>query len=1230
MSKYAFSESFGNFTDKDSEDAVLTKYKDNVIDHILQHYEIHVNSHNRLLLTSSQLLYYHVYGDYRLVLENNKPKFQYKTSPSTETKTLLNSITTGDYYLNSFINTEQPNIISGIYDTVENDGAIKHRIESVDWLNTELNKRGAGTRFTLPSIGTEIIKMHAYGNATTDIKTGFIDELQALSSFLDSNTPPIIYNQDSIVMINRQISTPLVDANFNNDISKALAIFMEALFTNQEYIELYTTPDPSLPLQEKLKTELRNVYDADGEYNTKGAISKMASFIFGSSEKKFNTEDEVILSNNISTDKVRAIATVLNVTEDQARTAIYSVNSFDEDNGYVLQTVDLVGGAPQVIDLDNINQPLNLKINENDLRNTVGNFNFDQDSGDVTTKKKGDKGGKKILKPALLVYHRIVIDTLAAVQILCQTTEWARQSGNNAANKTEAKMRFLSTGVNVYASNKTNQGDNKDKKIKPIDVYDSFPNITHFNSRDVIGVPPNVDSKEKLGTFGLLDELTNWRAYYTLSMLAKARAQTFDKDSMDSFYSSNILQKEIAWMSTALSDGTKILKRKEEPRELMAQIQYRYVQGTPKGVKQRADAPKETVFYEVDMPLLKEVIMTYTDVYNKSVIYRAFNTPVKYGSPRTIAPTESNARVIDLLKSAFQANKANNKAEKNRLVALAIQLQPGAFTVDQPYGWDAKTEQPKTSADPSPFPGITYDPKGRGWTFHVNYAAIPENLPGTDPLKDPAFATFLDTFGPLAPAADLGSTMVLTPRTTAEPVKEAELAKTIWTSVKTRTTGLFDLEGARPHEFMYQLFTTMDAQLERSNLIKAPYPESWFGTNIVDRLTTDPIRLGETVETRYYEEKLTEYIGALEKKYMNNYLVPSVLLTQTQIGRIKYNKNLEKLKMAFTERLAKDAASPQLVTTNYILKPYAITVAIMRGVLQIPEKDRSSFVAQEIDEDMRTEIRKHMYHNDIRPLLPREHPLFEPREKIPPPVTPPVVTPPPVTPPAETPPEMEVDQLDANWDEINPVIPELDDLDDIIFDNPNYKHNMDQEKFRSKWYFTDESKFKGQYVTTTDTGVKLQYKLHISISPDNYNRGRGDAAKLVSGFLLANKIYHKMGGPTYDMYEQPEGQQFGKMFTIYCATKKDFLIVAKGMKILSDKYKFNGIAPTEWGFYNNMQYEKVVKDTNNTVYYTMEKVDGNYLGDFYDGSPYDYPDREKLMDEHKGQGPLDAYVEWGN
>ena len=789
MSKYAFSESFGDFAGKDSEDAVLTKYKKNVLDHILRHYEIHVNSHNRLLLTSSQLLYYHVYGDYRLVLEDNKATFQYKTSPDTENRTLLDSITTGEYYLNSFIGTEQPNIINGIYDSVEIDGAIKHKIESVDWLNTELSKRGAGTRFNLPSIGTEIVKMHAYGNATSEIKSGFIDELQALSSFVDSNTPPVIYNQDTMVIVNRQTFTPLDSASFNNDVSKALAIFMEALFTNQEYTELYTIPDPSLPNQDRVKNELRNVYEANGEYNTKGAINKMASAIFGSTERKFNTGDEVILSNNISVNKVSAIATNLNVTEDQVRTAIYSISSFNTDDGYVLATVDLAGGGPQDIDLDNINQRQNLMINENDLRNTVGNFNFDKDSGDVTTKEK--KGGKVVVRPASLVYQRILLDTLAAVQILCHTNQWARQTGNNAANKTEAKMRFLSTGVNVYASNKTDQGGNKDKdkKIKPIDVYDAFPNITHFDSPDVIGIPPSNDSKEKLGTFGLLDELTNWRAYYTLSVLSKARQKTFDKDAMDSFYGSNILIKEIAWMSTALSDGAKVLKRKVEPRGLMEQIQYRYVQGTPKNVNQRADAPKETVFYEVDMPLLKEVIMTYTDVYNKSVIYRAFNTPVKYGSPRTIAPGETNNRVVDLLKSAFQANKADNKDEKTRLITLAIQLQPGAFRVDQPYGHDSKTDTAKTSTDPSPYPGITYIPNG--WEYHVGYSAIPENLLGTDPLKEAGFATFLNRFGPLAPAADLGLTMSVTTPTSIGSEKEGDLARTIWTSVKTRTKGSF-------------------------------------------------------------------------------------------------------------------------------------------------------------------------------------------------------------------------------------------------------------------------------------------------------------------------------------------------------------------------------------------------------------------------------------------------------
>jgi len=1046
MSKYAFSESFGEFTDKDTEDAVLTRYKKHVIDHILQHYEIHVNSHNRDNLTSHQLLYYHVYGDYRLVLDDSKPKFVYKTTEYTETNILLGA-PMDEYYLNSFLNKEEEGIINGIYNSVKDDGALKYNTEKVDWLNTELQKRGTGTKFNLPSIGTEIVKMHAYGNASDDIKKGLIDEMYALSEFLDSednrNEYPVLYKTTenipdserevyafnavnrllarynaSVVEENKRIQEMLLDqpdnpdgteAVFNQYVSKSIAVLIESFLTNSEYRELYDAFETNLPDEENILKTLRDIYDIDNDYDTEGAISKIVSTLFAKSTQKYNVGDEVMFSDNLSSTKLIAIADLLEVDQEEIMASEYVIIGFSETGGYALRTVDLVGGGPVLLDLNN--SPDDVKIAENDLiKSTTPSFDYDESSGDVTTtggKKKKKGGGKVVLEPALIIYQRILLDTFSAIQILCHTNEWARQGGDNAEAKTEAKMRFLSRGVNVYAStqnnnqNKQKGNNNKKGKIKPIDIYDSYPKIAHFDRGSVVGIPPNKDSKAKLGNRGLLDELADWRGFYTLSVLAKARKKSYDRQSMDTFYSSDILLKEIAWMATALSDGSKVLSKKEEPRGLMSQIQYTYVSGVPTDkdgndlLQQTAVAPKETVFYEVDVPLLKEVIMTYTDVYNKSVIYRAFNT-AKNTKDKTI--TVETDDVKTLVAKAFVEHTKSKEAEaegkpdaeikafkdkKSEYLGQAMRKQPNAFRVDQPKG--------KSGRDEDSYPGITYLPKGKGGEFHVDVTKIPSNVSGADKIpKDRNKKS--RTAGP----ADNGESIYdTTTITTRAPVKEADLARTIWQSVKTRTTGLFDLEGARPHEFMHLLFEEMNSVLSRSKLIKAPYPEAWFGTNIVDKLITDPMQLGENVEIRFYEEKLAEYIGALEKRYMSNFLIPSVLLTQTQMGRIKYNKNPEKLKMAFMERLAKDAASPQLVTTNYILKPYAMTVAIMRSVLQISEDDRNEFVAQQVDEDMRTEIRRHMYHNDIRPLLPRQHPLFEPREKIPS-ETPPVVTEPPV------------------------------------------------------------------------------------------------------------------------------------------------------------------------------------------------------------------------------------------
>jgi hypothetical protein len=160
------------------------------------------------------------------------------------------------------------------------------------------------------------------------------------------------------------------------------------------------------------------------------------------------------------------------------------------------------------------------------------------------------------------------------------------------------------------------------------DVYGTFPNMTHLNMDKLQSQPPTKD--DKTGNFGLLDEMVKWRQYYQLSIMAKVRQKTVSKEILDSFYSNNILVQEVGWLSAALGDGATVLRKKEEPKDPLAQVQYAYVEGVPKVVSQRADAPKVTVFYEVDMPILKEVINEYNKTYNKTIIARAKNTPFKH------------------------------------------------------------------------------------------------------------------------------------------------------------------------------------------------------------------------------------------------------------------------------------------------------------------------------------------------------------------------------------------------------------------------------------------------------------------------------------------------------------------------------------------------------------------------------------------------------------------------
>jgi len=798
----AFGEGFvGDNLDKESVEKVLNQYQYNVKDHILEHYEIYTNTHRRQAITSHQLLYYHVYGDYRLKLVQNEtdgrwtPRFVYRTYPHTEQEPSLDRLVGSsivrdedgkqtdtinnrrEFFLNSYLRntgyrSEQDKQIGGVFRKVTKDGGLLHDFGKVGWLNTEMNKQGTGTLFNLPSLGTEIVKLHSYGNASENIKKALKKEINVMVDCYEKNirNQPIVFHDDYIEDAGDEIidcevldlinygATSNQELSFdqlNPDVSRLIAVFVLSVLTNNEYRELKSI-STSLPRENTILQTLRNVYNIDNENDNYSANNAMVEALFAKSGQSFYIGDQVRIAsaNNIVLDLIAeqfGLAGEDHETRDEVRDASFIVHGFISDsatakgNGYILREVDLTSGSSNdevVVEVDGYRHMFQ-------AANLMKEEVFDlSGSGDIEIvgklpsqkgkRKKGGGGGKVVIAPALIVFQRIIMDTFCAIQILVELT---KEYHDNI--KGEARIRYLSKGVNTYSTTKQEAGKKKkDGKLKALDIYLTFPNMTTFNHMSLGGTVPK--NNDKIGNVGLLDKFTKWRTYYTLSILAQIRKKTIERQHMDDFYSNNILVKEVEWMSTALGDGAKVLRKKEDPVDLLTQVQYTYVRGIPTHtspplakdhslighplVQQTADAPKTTVFYEVDMPLLKEVIGTYTDVYNDTTIARAFNTESKIVEKR-VPGVLANEEVIEVLRDAKQAKTDGDNDRKGMLVERAIRMQPDAFSVDEPFGKN-NTEPPGDS-----FPGVTYRPTGHRFQFHVKKIHIPEDIAGADRIS---------------------------------------------------------------------------------------------------------------------------------------------------------------------------------------------------------------------------------------------------------------------------------------------------------------------------------------------------------------------------------------------------------------------------------------------------------------------------------------------------------------
>ena len=130
-----------------------------------------------------------------------------------------------------------------------------------------------------------------------------------------------------------------------------------------------------------------------------------------------------------------------------------------------------------------------------------------------------------------------------------------------------------------------------------------------------------------------LAQLLQHRNYYTQMVLKTQRSLATDTRIFDEFYKDDLSLKEIKWLATALSDEAKVLVAEPDKSDPLAQLIYKHP-AECKAVQFTGEADRRTVFYKVDIPMLKEVMLEYISVFNEFTIRAAFAIESSDAAPK--------------------------------------------------------------------------------------------------------------------------------------------------------------------------------------------------------------------------------------------------------------------------------------------------------------------------------------------------------------------------------------------------------------------------------------------------------------------------------------------------------------------------------------------------------------------------------------------------------------------
>ena len=581
-----------------SDEAVekAVKLSDNLLNHIKVHYGMFASQSLPLRvgdtiartseMSALDLLYYHVYGDYRLtmspMLDDDAPEYLKSRVPNTvlRYKTITpDGATTTDIKANTDLNVLRGQLANEEFDMLHgvlgNAGTTPAETE---WFVRDLAFGSNAPKFHLPSLGTMAITNYAYKNINEPLS-------KALAESLENLMETIMFNKGRLPAA---LSNPFdAETHFSiTDVDEELKgnpLIMQlakAITLNQEYIDLQLQY-PQVPSPSKINGLAKGAYGKDDTYaaanyffkqllqmsNTKFTVGVPVEFktagqpSIAANSASYPDVLDGILGSAAEAEPIMASATY--VVVDARAGPVYDI---------VMETDD---GEEFQID----------SVPEKELQLSVGTIEDEA----LLEKARGKKGGK-FTHPSLLVFQRIALDVFFSIESLI------------AVCTVPHKFYLISPTINFVQKQKA--------------VAKLYPRMDTHMTKDF-------DEFIMKNAKPTLEFLADIRMLHTVANIANSEKLILDSRTMEEFYRQDLRMAETTWLATALTDAGKVVFEKKEQPNLLAQLQYRD-QGVGAGLTATANMDAQTVFYQIDSPILKDVIMKFDEQFVKFTVMNAF------------------------------------------------------------------------------------------------------------------------------------------------------------------------------------------------------------------------------------------------------------------------------------------------------------------------------------------------------------------------------------------------------------------------------------------------------------------------------------------------------------------------------------------------------------------------------------------------------------------------------